>query len=641
VTPSPELQKALKAATFEVVLRKADTDPLSYEKPLPMDLVPYAMRSDKYWSVGTAFAIGPNLYVSAGHVLLSTLASQFGLPALRDGDGHVYSVSQVVKFSAQEDFIVFTLAGAPPATPLPTNTNPKLDDVVYAVGDALGEGIVIRDGLLTSETPEEQNGRWKWLRFSAAASPGNSGGPLLNASGEVIGVVRAKSTNENLNFALPIARVLEADSKAGHVDVRYTASLPNARVTQVAVIKDQVDLPKSFPDFSRAYQTLLLSATRRDLKELRSQNAATLFPNGNSAKLLATVYSGALPTFVQLGGDDAWDTLAADNVADQGLPGHGLVTTGTSLGVTVFRLKRPDPGIGDDFYQDPRAFMDLLLKGLKLPRVVGDQSIRITSLGNAQHETTIEDAFGRVWQVTRWPLGYADAYVVCYALPVPEGYVGLVTLVPSSLLDVNDERLKLLADNVYVTYTGTLTQWRAFLARSALRPRSMAPIKVDFDEQQGVRYQSPRLTLQVPKTVLAWTADSELELRMTYLQTEGKLSWDVGGLVLYQDRQHHTDVFLQRHVKPVDDSAKDLLETWNRMSVRGLGFSGVAGHDDNFNNFWIHDALSAPAAKATGIDPTAQVLYDVGFETQSDEAYPRDLEAVQKRLVQGTRILER
>ncbi|HPY53987.1 MAG TPA: hypothetical protein PK505_08365, partial [Treponemataceae bacterium] len=57
---------------------------------------------------------------------------------------------------------------------------------VFSVGNALGDGIVIRNGVYTSTTYEDQNGEWKWIRFSAAASPGNSGGPLLQVKGRCL-----------------------------------------------------------------------------------------------------------------------------------------------------------------------------------------------------------------------------------------------------------------------------------------------------------------------------------------------------------------------------------------------------------------------------------------------------------------------
>src|SRR5579872_784099 len=365
-TLAPESQKAVRAATFEVVLRKLDTELLTYEKPLPLELIPYSIRSDKYWSIGTAFAIGPNTYVSAAHVLEATIGSQFGAPALRDGSGHVYPLDRVLKFSAHEDFVVFTISGAPAATPVATNPDYKIDDVVFAVGNALGEGVVVRDGLLTSETPEEKDGRWKWLRFSAAASPGNSGGPLLDASGRVIGIVRAKSPNENLNYALPIGRVLDAPEQAAF-DLRYSIRLPTARDSQVATVKTQFPLPKSFAEFAQTYRDLILRTTRLEQERLASSLADKLFPKGKSGKLLATVYDSALPSFVQQTETDAWDAVAASDTTDQDLPGKGLISTGAALGVQVFHLRRPDHAADGKFYADPGAFMDLLLKGLKLP----------------------------------------------------------------------------------------------------------------------------------------------------------------------------------------------------------------------------------------------------------------------------------
>src|SRR6185295_7280583 len=134
---------------------------------------------------------------------------------------------RVLKFSAHQDFVVFTARGIT-AQPLTATGTATVDAPVFAVGNALGEGVVIRDGLLTSMTPEDQDGRWKWLRYSAATSPGNSGGPLLNAAGQVIGVVIGKSPNDHLNYALPIEHVLSAGSEAG-IDVRVPLRVPVLR----------------------------------------------------------------------------------------------------------------------------------------------------------------------------------------------------------------------------------------------------------------------------------------------------------------------------------------------------------------------------------------------------------------------------
>src|SRR5688572_15958981 len=177
---------------MEVVARKPVQDSAIYEKALPLELLPYAYRSDEYLPVGTAFAIGTNRFVSAAHVLDGFIGSNFALTGLRDSTGRVYEIDQILKYSMPQDFVVFSLKDAPNIKPLEAERRPAVGQAVYAVGNALGQGVVVRDGLYTSDTPEE----WKWVRFSAAASPGSSGGPLLDAKGRVIGVVRGASPNE-------------------------------------------------------------------------------------------------------------------------------------------------------------------------------------------------------------------------------------------------------------------------------------------------------------------------------------------------------------------------------------------------------------------------------------------------------------
>ena len=169
---TPEMQQAIRTTTFEVVLKKPEHDPLTYEKPLPLDLLPFVERNDAYRSIGTAFALGRNTYVTAAHVLAAGVDTQYGSPQIRGSDNKVHSIDRILKFSLHEDMVVFSLLDDPNPKGFEVNRTPKIDDTVLAVGNALGEGVVIRDGLFTSETPEEQDGNWKWIRFSAAASPG-------------------------------------------------------------------------------------------------------------------------------------------------------------------------------------------------------------------------------------------------------------------------------------------------------------------------------------------------------------------------------------------------------------------------------------------------------------------------------------
>src|SRR5271170_1218562 len=132
-TLTPELQQAIRASTFEVVMKKPDKDSVSYEKPLPLELLPYIERTDAYRAVGTAFALGHNMYVTAAHVIAAGISSQFGPPALRRSDGTVYDIDRILKFSIHEDFVVFSLRNDPAPVGFSVNRTPTIDAPVLAV----------------------------------------------------------------------------------------------------------------------------------------------------------------------------------------------------------------------------------------------------------------------------------------------------------------------------------------------------------------------------------------------------------------------------------------------------------------------------------------------------------------------------
>ncbi|HEY2675985.1 MAG TPA: serine protease, partial [Steroidobacteraceae bacterium] len=422
-----EMQAVIRGNTFEVVMKKPEHDPVSYEKPLPLDLLPFIERTDAYRSVGTAFALGSNTYVTAGHVFAAGIASQFGPPELRRSDGAVFKIDRILKFSFYEDFVVFSLQNDPAPAGFAINRNPKLDEPVLAVGNALGEGIVIRDGLFTSETPEAQDGRWKWIRFSAAASPGNSGGPLCDADAKVIGIVIGKSPNENLNYSLPIARVLDGEPNKARFDQKSLVNLPYLHGTATHAYKDEFALPLAWPAFVDAFQKVSQRQSDEARALLLKTYADTLFPKGPGAQniLYEPNPNDGKPRLITQQADGTW-TVATSVFHEVDLSDDGSVGYADEAGVRLFRVVRPGGASDDAFYGDSKSLMDLLLKGLDLRRQVGADQVRVTSLGPAKSDVSYTDAYGRKWQERVWAIPFMDAYLVGELLPTPDGYVGIV-----------------------------------------------------------------------------------------------------------------------------------------------------------------------------------------------------------------------
>jgi S1-C subfamily serine protease len=94
-------------------------------------------------------------------------------------------------------------------------------DQVVAVGFPFGIGPSTSAGVISGLAREYQSVRGKRLltnliQFDAAANPGNSGGPLVTAEGEVIGIVtgilnpNAQRTFIGIGFAVPIENAASA-----------------------------------------------------------------------------------------------------------------------------------------------------------------------------------------------------------------------------------------------------------------------------------------------------------------------------------------------------------------------------------------------------------------------------------------------
>jgi len=64
----------------------------------------------------------------------------------------------------------------------------RAGELVIAVGSPLGFAGALSTGVIHSIGPLEGMGRQTWIRADVQLAPGNSGGPLANAQGEVIGI---------------------------------------------------------------------------------------------------------------------------------------------------------------------------------------------------------------------------------------------------------------------------------------------------------------------------------------------------------------------------------------------------------------------------------------------------------------------
>jgi S1-C subfamily serine protease len=141
-------------------------------------------------------------------------------------DGRTVS-AHVVKADPDHDLAVIKAdaTGLTPAT-LGDSSTIQVGEAVLAIGSPLGtytgsvtEGIIsATNRTITVNDSSSRSGKTLsgLLQTDAAVNPGNSGGPLVDGSGKVIGVATAGSTQANgLNFAIPINTAKTLISQSG------------------------------------------------------------------------------------------------------------------------------------------------------------------------------------------------------------------------------------------------------------------------------------------------------------------------------------------------------------------------------------------------------------------------------------------
>lgn len=155
-------------------------------------------------SHGTGMVISSEGHIlTAAHVVSGLKTVQVQL------HGGLTLEAQVERIDESKDLALVKLPGKG-YTPLRlAETRPAVGSEVYAVGTPLTEELAysLTRGVVSAFRSEQ--GR-EFLQTDTAVSPGNSGGPLLNAQGEVVGVVSTKVVfpgAEGIAFAVPSDQV--------------------------------------------------------------------------------------------------------------------------------------------------------------------------------------------------------------------------------------------------------------------------------------------------------------------------------------------------------------------------------------------------------------------------------------------------
>jgi len=173
-------------------------------KPQVVAIATYDSQGEALMT-GSGFFIRPGQVVTNLHVIRG--AQRCEIKTL-DGKGKVFPVAGTLAVDEEGDLALLSV-DMPPDRPRASELATVLPDEgeqIVVIGNPLKLEGSVTDGIVSAVREVPNVG--KIIQITAPISHGNSGSPVFNMKGQVVGVVTIKVTNgQNINLAIAVARV--------------------------------------------------------------------------------------------------------------------------------------------------------------------------------------------------------------------------------------------------------------------------------------------------------------------------------------------------------------------------------------------------------------------------------------------------
>jgi serine protease Do len=173
---------------------------------------------------GSGFVVDPDgIIVTAHHVVAGATRAHVVLPS-----GAQLEVRGVVAADPAHDVALLRVAGHGdlPAVTLGDSDVMRRGDRVFVLGNPQGLELTATDGIVSAPVRPSPSGRSS-LQITAPIFGGSSGGPVLSARGEVVGMARSFHRDaQSLTFATPINVVKPLLAAKSRADLPFPPAPP-------------------------------------------------------------------------------------------------------------------------------------------------------------------------------------------------------------------------------------------------------------------------------------------------------------------------------------------------------------------------------------------------------------------------------
>ena len=177
---------------------------------LPEQIARRAVQSTVYLSIntstgtssGSGFFIARDKVATNYHVVKNAINGKLS-PAF---DHDWYTIVETVAIDEAHDLAIVRVDDVSIPRLILGDSDPVWDGtIVYVIGNPLNQKGTFSSGIVSAVRPMKSNSNDNAFQITAPISPGSSGGPVLDRSGKVIGIIYSQITKgQNLNFAIPV-----------------------------------------------------------------------------------------------------------------------------------------------------------------------------------------------------------------------------------------------------------------------------------------------------------------------------------------------------------------------------------------------------------------------------------------------------
>ena len=108
----------------------------------------------------------------------------------------------LIGYNNEYDLALLKISGSYNELDFGNSNDVRIGEKVIAIGNPLGLSFSVTEGIVSAVDRRISDYPGKYIQTDAALNSGNSGGPLINTDGEVIGINNFKVAGDNIGFAL-------------------------------------------------------------------------------------------------------------------------------------------------------------------------------------------------------------------------------------------------------------------------------------------------------------------------------------------------------------------------------------------------------------------------------------------------------